>query len=310
MEKSIKVFAPATISNIGCGFDTMGFAIDEPGDIVIVKKNKLNKLRITKITGDQGKIPKIIEQNTATGALLPMLKGLDIGFGFDIEIRKKMPICSGLGSSAASAVGAVVALNELLDKPLSTEKLLNFALQGEKIASGAIHADNVAPCLYGGFILARDYDPLDIIKIPSPKNLYCSVIYSDVRISTNEARKLIKKSIPLKKARKHFGNVGALVKGLMTNDIDLIGRSVVDEISEPARRHLIPGYDEIKQSALDNGAVACNISGSGPSVFAFSNSKQKAEKIGLAMKHVVTKLKIKNNLYISKINQIGPKIIS
>lgn len=309
MEKTIKVYAPATISNIGCGFDTMGFAIDEPGDIVIIKKNNLSKLRITKITGDQGKIPKTIEDNTATGALIPMIKALDIDPGFDVEIRKKMPLCSGLGSSAASAVGAVAALNELLDKPFEIPQLLDFALQGEKIASGAIHADNVAPCLYGGFILARDYDPVDIITIPAPKNLYCSVIYSHVVISTSEARKLIKKSLPLKKARRHFGNVGALVKGLMTDDIDLIGRSVVDEISEPARRHLIPGYDNIKQTALDNGAVACNISGSGPSVFAFSDSKEKAEKIGKAMKKEVTKIKIKSNLYISKINPVGPKIL-
>ena len=310
MEKSIKVFAPASVSNVGCGFDTLGFAIDKPGDIIIVKHNKLNKVRITKITGDRGKLPKIIEHNTASVSLVSMLKALKSNAGFDIEIRKNMPLSSGLGSSAASAVGSVVALNELLDKPFSKNQLLDFALLGEAISSGTIHADNVAPSLLGGFILIRDYEPVDVIRIPIPGKLFCTIIYPHISINTGETRKLIKKTIPLKKARKHFGNVGALIAGLYNGDFALIGRSIVDEISEPARKHLINGYSEIKYAAIKAGAVACNISGSGPSLFAFSDSKSKAEKIGAAMQKVVERLKIKSTVYISKINSVGTKVLN
>jgi homoserine kinase len=229
--------------------------------------------------------------------------------GVDVEIRKKMPIGSGLGSSAASAVAGVYGLNILLDKPFSEMEILNFAIKGESIASGAIHADNVAPCLMGGFILIRDYNPLEAIKLPVPKSLFCSVIYPNIVIETKSARKLIKKQIPLPFARKHFGNIGALVTSLYSNDIELLGRTIHDEISEPVRSVLIPAYNDIKNAALLNGAYGCSISGSGPSIFAFSRSRKAAEKIGQAMKREVHKNGIKSILYISKINPIGPRII-
>jgi homoserine kinase len=310
MIKKIKIFAPATVSNVGCGFDTIGFAIDKPGDIVSLSIRNDGIINIKKITGDSGVLPYEVEKNTATFGLIKMLKSFgNKNIGVDVEIHKKMPIGSGLGSSAASSVAAVYGMNILLNNHFSETEVLNFAIMGESIASGAIHADNVAPSLFGGFVLIRDYDPIDIIKLPAPSNLYCTVLYSDIVIETKQARKLIKKSLPLKKARKHFGNIGTLVSGLYEGDLNKIGRSIEDEISEPARATLIPKFYDIKNAALNAGAYGCSISGSGPSIFAFSDSLESAKKIGSAMKKVVSKSGIKSTLYISKINPHGPKII-
>lgn len=306
----IKVFAPATVSNVGCGFDTIGFAIDKPGDIVSLSLRNDGIVKIKKITGDNGVLPYAIEKNTATYGLMEMLRIFgDKKIGLDIEIHKKMPIGSGLGSSAASSVAAVYGMNRLLNNHFNEMEVLNFAVLGESIASGAIHADNVAPSLFGGFVLIRDYNPIDVVKLPVPKNLFCTVLYSEIVIETKQARKLIKKNMPLKKARKHFGNIGTLVSGLYEGDLDKIARSIEDEISEPARAVLIPNFYEIKNAAINAGAFGCSISGSGPSIFAFSGSLDNANKIGSAMKRIVNKSGIKSTLYISKINPHGPKII-
>ena len=310
MNKKIKIFAPATISNVGCGFDTIGFAIDEPGDIVSLQLRNDGKIQIKKITGDKGVLPFDIEKNTATVAILEMLKNYkDKSIGVDVEIRKKMPIGSGLGSSAASAVAAVYGMNILLDDYFSEKEVLDFAIKGEAIASGAIHADNVAPSLMGGFVLIRDYNPLEVIKLPVPKNLYCTVIYPHIIIETKKARKLIKKQIPITSARKHFGNIGSLVSSLYENDIELLSRTIHDEISEPARAKLIPDFYKIKNAALNNGAYGCSISGSGPSIFAFSKSRNSADKIGKSMQEIINSKGLKSNIYISKINKTGPKVI-
>ena len=306
----IKVFAPATVSNVGCGFDTIGFAIEKPGDIVSLSLRNDGIVKIKKITGDNGVLPYAIEKNTATYGLMEMLRIFgDKKIGLDIEIHKKMPIGSGLGSSAASSVAAVYGMNRLLNNHFNEMEVLNFAVLGESIASGAIHADNVAPSLFGGFVLIRDYNPIDVVKLPVPKNLFCTVLYSEIVIETKQARKLIKKNMPLKKARKHFGNIGTLVSGLYEGDLDKIARSIEDEISEPARAVLIPNFYEIKKAAINAGAFGCSISGSGPSIFAFSGSLDNANKIGSAMKRIVNKSGIKSTLYISKINPHGPKII-
>jgi homoserine kinase len=306
----IKIFAPATISNVGCGFDTIGFAIHEPGDIVNLSLRNDGLVKIKKITGDGRVLPYDIKKNTASVGILEMLKNYkDKTIGVDIVIRKKMPIGSGLGSSAASSVAAVYGMNKLLNNYFSDNDVLDFAIKGESIASGAIHADNVAPSLFGGFILIRDYNPIDLIKLPVPKNLYCSVLFPHIVIETKKARKLIKKQILLKKARSHFGNIGSLVSGLYENNFDKIKKSIEDEISEPARASLIPSFYEIKNSALNEGAYGCSISGSGPSIFAFSKSKVSAEKISLAMKKITDKANIKSTIYVSKVNSQGPKII-
>lgn len=310
MKRTIKVFAPATISNVGCGFDTVGFALNEPGDIISLKLRNDGIIKISKITGDGGVLPYEIFKNTTSFAIVELLKKYnDKNIGVDIEIRKKMPIGSGLGSSAASAVAGVYGLNKLLGSPFDEMSVLDFAIKGEAIASGAIHADNVGPSLLGGFVLIRDYNPLDIIKIPTPKNLYCAVVYPHIVIETKKARKLLKKNIPIASARKHFGNIGSLVSALYEGNIDLLSRTIHDEISEPARSTLIPGYIEIKQAALNSGAYGCSISGSGPSIFAFAKSKVSANKIGEAMQLAVKKNGMDVTLYVSKINNIGPKIL-
>ncbi len=306
----IKVFAPATISNVGCGFDTIGFAIHQPGDIVELSLKNDGIVKIKNITGDGGVLPYDIKKNTASVSILEMLKNYkDKNIGVNIVIRKKMPIGSGLGSSAASSVAAVYGMNKLLNNYFSKNDVLDFAIKGESIASGASHADNVAPSLLGGFVLIRDYNPIDIIKIPVPKNLYCSVLFPHIVIETKKARKLIKNQIQLNKARKHFGNIGTLVSGLYESDFNRIASSIEDEISEPARASLIPHFYDIKNAALNAGAYGCSISGSGPSIFAFSKSKAGAHTIVSSMKKITDQAGIKSTTYISKINSQGPKII-
>ncbi|MBI5730968.1 MAG: homoserine kinase [Ignavibacteriales bacterium] len=307
--KSIKVVAPATVSNVGPGFDIMGFAINTPVEEMTLRLTNKSGIRITKITGDKNGLPTDINKNTATVALMHMISKLNDNFGVELEIRKKMISGSGLGSSAASAVAAPFALNELLGKPFTKHELLEFALLGEKIASGSIHADNVAPCLFGGFILIRGYNPTDIVQLSSPRKLFCTILHPQFEIKTSEARKLIKKKFPLKDVITQTGNAAGLVTGILKSDYDLIKRSLNDLIAEPARAKLIPGFYEIKNAAMENGSIGCSISGSGPAVFAFSTSEKDGRKIGKAMKQVSLKYVKKNNVYVSSINNVGPKVI-
>ena len=306
---SIKVFAPASVSNVGPGFDILGFAINEPGDEIILTKNSNEKLEVSAITGDSGKLPHDIEKNTASVAIKSLLDKYEISQGISIEVNKKMGLGSGLGSSAASAVGAVYAANKLLELNLSVEELLPHALAGEFVASKAIHADNVAPSLYGGFVLIRGYDPIDIIKINAPSDLFCTVIYPNIEIKTSEARAILPNEVSLKNVISQTGNVSALIYGLATDDYSLISRSLNDVIIEPVRSKLITGYYEIKKSAMEAGALGCNISGSGPSMFALSKSEEIANKIASETKRVVTELGIGGVTYVSQINQVGPKIM-
>ncbi|MEI7812524.1 MAG: homoserine kinase [Ignavibacteria bacterium] len=309
MSKEIRVFAPASVSNIACGFDIMGFAINEPGDEVVLRIKSTPGVVITLITGDGGKLPLDAEKNTAGAPVIAMLNHLETDCGIEIEIHKKMPLGSGLGSSAASAVAAAFAMNELLDAGLSKNELLYFALEGEKIASGAIHADNVAPCLWGGFVLIRGYNPIDVIEIETPKDLYCTVIHPHIEINTKESRMLLPKEVPLKSAITQWGNTAGLIAGLMKSDYALISRSLEDVIIEPVRAVTIPHYYELKQAALSAGALGCNISGSGPSVFALSGSIDNAEKAGRDMQAILDSSGLHSEIYVSEINQQGPRIL-
>lgn len=308
MIREIKIYSPATVSNIGCGFDTMGFALDEPCEEIVLRTSGIQGIRVVNITGDNGEIPYDNDQNTATKALMAFVEKYPIDFGIEIEIHKKMGLGSGLGSSAASAVSAVYGLNYLLGNPFGNEKLLLFALEGEKIASKAIHADNVAPCLYGGFVLISSYDPINIIKLPIPKDIYCAIIHPQIEIKTSEARAMLGDSIKLKDAITQWGNVGGLVAGIYKNDYDLIGRSIKDRVAEPHRSKLIPGYESIKESAYKAGAIGCNISGSGPAIFALAVTKATAEKVAEAMKAACDIVNVKNKIYVSKIHENGPLI--
>ncbi len=305
---SVKVFAPATVSNVGPGFDIMGFALYEPGDEVILKKNNTGKLRIVDITGDNGKLSYSPAENTVTIAMKSLLNELELPDNFDVVLNKKMGIGSGLGSSAASAVAGVFALNKLLGLNLSNDMLLNHALIGEKFASGSIHADNVAPCLYGGFILIRGYEPIDIIPLNSPVELYCTAVYPDIEIKTSEARKILPQMYSINDTIKQAGNSAALVAGLLTSNFELISRSIVDVVAEPYRSKLIPFYNKLRDVVLTTGALNCNISGSGPTMFALSANPETAEKIAESMKTVLNEENVNHNIYISRVNKTGPEV--
>jgi homoserine kinase len=299
----IKIFCPATIANLSCGFDVLGLCLDNVGDEMVIRKSAQKGIRITKIVGAD--LPLETEKNVS-GALL---ETVDADFGFEIEIYKNIKAGSGIGSSAASSAGAVFGINALLGYPYSTKDLVQFAMQGEKLACGNAHADNVAPALLGGFTLVRSYSPLDIIKIESPSELYATVVHPQIELKTSDARSVLKQTVSLKSAIMQWGNVGGLIAGLYTKDYDLIGRSLHDEIVEPLRSVLIPGFDLIKQAALENGALGSGISGSGPSIFALSKGKETAEKIAKAMSAVYEAINLPYEIHVSKVNSEGVKIL-
>ncbi|HOV23995.1 MAG TPA: homoserine kinase [Candidatus Marinimicrobia bacterium] len=308
--KSVTVFAPATVANVACGFDIFGFAVNEPGDVAKVTLRGNPGVEITRITGDDGKLPKAAEKNTAGFAALRYLETIQSQQGVSIELHKKMPLSSGLGSSAASAVAVLFAINTLFDNRLTKSELLSIALQSEKLACGAAHADNAAPALFGGFLLIRENNPPDIVELPVPENLYCTIIHPEIEINTADARNILAPNVPLKDAVKQWANTAGLVAGLYRKDLTLISRSMNDYIIEPQRAKLIPHFYEMKKAALDSGALGCSISGSGPSLFALSNSQEIAQKIAGSMSAVLANYKICNQIYISTINTEGPKIIA
>ncbi|GJM59490.1 homoserine kinase [Persicobacter diffluens] len=312
MEKlsSISVFAPATVANVTCGFDVLGFAIDAPGDTLELTLTETGEVRITEITGDEGKLPLAVEKNTAGVAVLEYLKHLGIKQGVDIRLHKQMPLGSGLGSSAASAVGAAFAINELMGAPLERKDLLPFALEGERAACGFAHADNAAAALMGGFVLVRSYEPLDVVNISVPEDLFVTVIHPDVEVPTKQMRKLLKEQVPLKDAVTQWGNVGGLIAGLMSSDYALIGRSMEDVIVEPLRSTLIPGFQEVRKAAMEAGALGFGISGSGPSQFTFSQGPETAQKVAEAMEEVIKSLGFTYQVYVSKVNMQGPTVLA
>ncbi|MBA9075076.1 homoserine kinase [Flavobacterium gossypii] len=305
--KEIRLFCPATIANLSCGFDVLGLCLDTIGDEMVVRKTVEKGIRITKIVGAD--LPFETEKNVAGVAAMTMVSVLDLDFGFEIEIYKNIKAGSGIGSSAASASGVVFGINELLGKPFSMKDLVPFAMEGEKLASGSAHADNVAPALLGGFVLIRSCNPLDIIRIESPDELYATVIHPQIELKTSDARSVLKQNVTLKQAVIQCGNLGGLISGLYTEDYDLIGRSLQDEIVEPLRSMLIPGFDSVKRKALQAGALGGGISGSGPSIFALSKGKHTAEKVATAMSKVYDEMNLKYEIHVSKINSGGIKII-
>lgn len=309
MRDSIKVFAPATVANVTCGFDILGFAVDQPGDEITLKKSNSGKVKILEIKGDGGALPLDADKNTCSAVIKMFLKDLDIEQGIDIYLHKKMPLGSGLGSSAASSVAAIFAINELLGKPRSLKELLPFAMEGERVACGAAHADNVAPGLYGGFVLIRSYEPLDVIRLQTPEGLYATLVHPQIEVKTKDAREILRKQIYFKDSVKQSGNVAGLIAGLLTSDFDLISRSMHDHIVEPIRSILIPGYNVVKDAVMETGALGAGISGSGPSIFALSHDADIAEKVAKKMRAVYAGFEIESETYVSKINQVGPKIL-
>lgn len=312
INRKATVFAPASVANVACGFDILGFAIEKPGDIVRAVISKNIGVRIVSIQGDEGVLPTDVLKNTAGVAALRTLEHIQTmygeEFGVDIHIKKNMPSGSGLGSSAASAVAASVAINALFDNPIVAEDLVHFAMKGEAIASGAEHADNVAPSLLGGITLIRGYHPLDIIRIHVPSDLIAVVVNPHVIVKTKEARAILPKKISLHDAITQTGNIAGLIAGCMREDYGLIGRSLIDVIAEPHRARLIPCYDAMKTAAMQAGALGFNISGSGPSVFALTQSLSKAKAIARAIVHTLKREGVTSSTYISPINTVGPKV--
>lgn len=309
-KKEVRVFAPATVANVACGYDVLGFAIDAPGDEVIARHSDELGLRITKITGDDGKLPLEAEKNTAGVAALDLLKHLGmLDRGIELEIHKKMPFGSGLGSSAASAVAGAYAVNCLIGEPLTKKQLLPFAMTGEASADGAWHADNVGPCLLGGIVFIRDNQELDIANLPVPKDLWAAVVHPDIEILTKVARGILPTEVPLENVTQQIGNLGGLICGLIQEDYGLISRSVHDVIAEPRRQKLIPEFYQAKRAALGAGALGFSISGAGPSVFALCEGEESAKKVGAAVSAVFSKVDLTNQLYVSRVNKQGVTVI-
>jgi len=310
MKNSIQVFAPATVANVVCGFDVLGFAVNEPGDEVIMRVTDKPGITISKITGDNGRLPLDPAKNTVSVSVQHYLKSIDrTDIGLDIELHKKMPIGSGLGSSSASTVAGLFAAKTLLGDETDVAKLLPFAMKGEEMACGHGHADNVAPALMGGFVLIRSYEPLDVIRLPHPRGLYCAIVFPDVDVPTREARQIIRDKIRMKDAVTQWGNIAGLVSGLFMNDIDLIGRSMKDILVEPVRSMLIPDFYKMREMAMEMGAVSFGISGSGPSVFAFTKSEEEARQISQKLQKHLAAVGIGSNTYVSDINDQGPRVI-
>lgn len=303
----IRFFAPATVANVSCGFDVLGFALDSVGDRMTIRRNTVGELRITKITGQP--LPMEVLKNVSGVSALALLKAYGGEQGFDIEIEKNIKPGSGIGSSAASSAGAVFGINELLGRPFSKEELVGFAMKGEALAGGTEHADNVAPCVFGGFTLIQSCQPLRVVSLPSPDELYAVVLHPQIEVKTSDARAILKSHVLLKKAVRQSGYLGGFVAGLFMNDYDLIADSLKDEIVEPARSMLIPLFDEVKQAALENGALGCGISGSGPSIFALNRGEKIAGQVAEAMRKVYQKTQIPFDVHLSKVNPQGIKVV-
>ncbi|RZL16994.1 MAG: homoserine kinase [Pedobacter sp.] len=310
MKNSIKVFAPATVANVVCGYDVLGFAVNAPGDEVVMRLTATKGITISKITGDDGKLPMNPEKNTVSASVQHYLNHIGKpDFGIDIELHKKMPIGSGLGSSSASTVAGLFAINALFDNLLSNKELVPFAMKGEELACGYGHADNVAPALMGGFVLIRSYEPLDIISLPFPEDMHAAIVYPEVDVPTKDARQMIRSKVLLKDAVTQWGNVAGLVSGLFMKDYDLIGRSMTDVLVEPTRAILIPDFYVMRQMALNEGAVGFGISGSGPSVFALTKDADTANRITEKLQNHLKELAINSLSFVSEVNKKGPVIL-
>ncbi|MFH6769377.1 homoserine kinase [Gaetbulibacter aquiaggeris] len=304
----IKIFCPGTVSNVACGFDVLGFCLDKVGDEMIIRRTSKKGIYITKIEGYD--LPYETEKNVAGVSALALIEDAKPDCGFEIEIYKKIKPGSGIGSSAASAAGSVFGINELLGRPYNKKILTYFAMKGEAIASKCEHADNLAPAIFGGFVLVKSITPLEILQLPTPDDLYVTVIHPQIEIKTAEARAILPKEIPLQKAITQWANLGSLVHALHSNDYDLISKSLHDEIIEPYRSQLIPHFSDVKKAALKAGALGCSISGSGPSIFSLSKGIKTAKDVEVAINNIYKTTGIEFDMFVCKINTEGMKIIS
>jgi homoserine kinase len=306
MPRRIKIAAPATVANLVCGFDILGLALEDPVDIMELEIGGEPGLRI--IHTDGYDLPVEPERNVAGAALLALMEELPEMPGFTLTVDKRIKPGSGLGSSAASSAGAVVAANMLLGEPFSKTDLVRFAMNGEKVASGVKHADNITPCIYGGITLIRAIHPLDIVPLEAPP-LHVTVVHPQIEVRTSDARQILRKEVQLKQAIRQWGNIAGLVAGFMKGDYDLIGRSLEDVIIEPVRSILIPGFSDVKQRCLEAGALGGGISGSGPSIFMLNSDEQKARAMAEIMHDVYERIGIEHRTYVTRVNTGGVKVL-
>jgi homoserine kinase len=304
--KNIIVKCPGTVANLVCGFDILGLALHEPSDIMEVKL--LDEPKVIIHNRDAYNLPTEPERNVAGVVFLSVMEKIGGNTGFEVTIEKHIKPGSGIGSSAASAAGAAVAANHLLGNRFSTDEVVQFAMNGEKLASGVKHADNIAPCILGGISLIRSIHPLDIVSIPSP-DLFVTVVHPQIEVRTSDARQILKQQVQLKDAIRQWGNIAGLVTGFMKNDLDLVGRSLEDVIIEPVRSILIPGFDEVKTKCKEAGALGGGISGSGPSVFMLSRDEATARSVETVMKEVYTRIGIDYYTYVTTINKKGVEVV-
>ena len=307
--KKIKVFAPASIANLGCGFDIMGMALDEVGDVLEMNLDE-DGSGISIVNETDVPLPEDVDQNVITPVIRKFFEMTGHNGRVEVRVLKKIYPGSGIGSSAASSAAAAFGINELFGAPLSEEDVVVCAMEGENLASGGYHADNAAPAVMGGIILIRGYEPLDVIKLPVPGNLYCPVIHPHLMVSTKEARSILPKEIPMHTAITQWGNVGGLVAGLCSGNIELVGRAMRDAVAEPYRKGFIPGFDELRAKLLGAGALAMNISGSGPSVFALANRSDIAQRVGAIMERHFAQQGILSETYVVKVSNKGARLIA
>ncbi len=323
MMPSVRVFAPASVSNLGPGFDVLGVALEQPGDVVEAEAAERPGVEIVEVRGDGGALSRDPGENTAGIAASHVLARLAVERqgcspgrqprpGARLRLHKGMPLQSGLGSSAASAVAAAVAVNELLGRPFSRGQLLASALEGERAAAGSAHADNVAPSLLGGFVLVRSYEPLEVVRLPAPPRLRLVVVHPHVAVSTAHARALVSdRRFPIGDVVANLGNIAALVVALHSGDLALLGRAVEDRLVEPLRVPLIPGYTAVRRAARAAGARACAISGSGPSMFALVDGPEAEASVALAMREAFSKAAgLEADVWSGAVNAEGARIIS
>ena len=307
--KRIKVFAPASIANLGCGFDIMGMALDEVGDVLEMTLDEDGE-GISIVNETDVPLPADPEDNVITPVLRKFFALTGKSGRVDVRVLKKIFPGSGIGSSAASSAAAAFGINELFGAPLGEEDVVVCAMEGENLASGGYHADNAAPAVMGGITLIRGYEPLDIIKLPVPGNLYCPVIHPHLTVSTKQARSILPKELPMHTAVTQWGNVGGLVAGLCSGNIELVGRSMRDAVAEPFRKQFIPGFDELRAKLLGAGALAMNISGSGPSVFALAGRGDIAQRVGAIMERHFAQQGILSETYVVKVSNKGARLIA
>jgi homoserine kinase len=359
--KRASAFAPGTVSNVGCGFDVLGFALEQPGDLVIAIPREEPGVEILDIAGDHGRLPREADRNTASVAAQALLvfrdralgakadaargggseagreehaeakatrgfrlepaewlppaggsaAGLRGGAGVGLVIRKGLPLSSGIGSSGASAVAAALAVNEALGLGAPLEILLRSAMEGERVSAGAVHPDNVAPSLLGGFVLARSVDPPDMVRLPVPAGLACAVLCPALEIETRAARAILPATVALVDAVRQWANVGALVAALHTGDLDLLGRAMVDHIVEPHRAHLVPGFARIARAAIEAGAIGCNLSGAGPAMFALCRSIESAGRVGAIMQTALREHGgVEGQVLVSRVALSGARVVN